>query len=73
MNIISIFPSPAAYLSFLLTCLDTAELGRETELYQRLSRVYLLRTDPRRLFVLIHCDAEQGRLIEHVSLANGGT
>ncbi|MCY2987387.1 MAG: hypothetical protein NTY19_05915 [Planctomycetota bacterium] len=68
------FSSTAAYISFLLTCRDTADLGRDTELYQQhLSHVFIPRSGPRDLQVLLRCDAERAQQARHVALANGGT
>jgi hypothetical protein len=68
------FPSPAAYLGFLLTCLDTPELSRGTEVYQQhLSRVHIPRSGAQRLLVSLRCDVERARQAAYVALANGGT
>ena len=68
------FPSPAAYIGFLLTCLDTPELSRDTEVYQQhLSRVHVPRAKSRLLLVSMRCDVERARQAANIALANGGT
>ncbi len=68
------FPTPAAYLGFLLTCLETPELSRRTEVYQQhLSRVYIPRSGTQRLLVSLRCDAERAQQAAYMALANGGT
>ena len=66
------FPSPKEYFGFLEICLETPELGRETEIFQkRLSLVRVPRTGKPVVYLSVPDDGALSKRVQEIAVANG--
>ena len=67
------FSTPAAFVGFLLTCMEDRDLGPESEFYQEsLNRVFIPRKGKQLLYTMIRGDKHLVDAVAHMAIANGG-